>query len=129
MCSIRISTHVSVTIDEGAARGASAYLAESDAGPAGQICRDGAGCDILLQRCLRRGWRPTIRLKSKPWDSLHPPSSKYWLGADRLGRDQLSRLIYGARVSLLIGIGGVGMAVMPGHVHRRDGWLVRWRLG
>lgn len=52
--------------------------------------------------------------KSKPWDSLHPPSSKYWLGADRLGRDQLSRLIYGARVSLLIGIGGVGIAVILG---------------
>jgi peptide/nickel transport system permease protein len=52
--------------------------------------------------------------KAKPWDSLHPPSSKYWLGADRLGRDQLSRLIYGARVSLLIGIGGVGIAVLLG---------------
>ena len=52
--------------------------------------------------------------KAKPWDSLHPPSSKYWLGADRLGRDQLSRLIYGARVSLLIGVGGVGIAVLLG---------------
>ena len=36
------------------------------------------------------------------------------LGADRLGRDQLSRLIYGARVSLVIGIGGVGVAVCLG---------------
>jgi peptide/nickel transport system permease protein len=53
-------------------------------------------------------------VKTKPWDSLQPPSSKYWLGADRLGRDQLSRLIYGARVSLLIGIGGVAMAVCLG---------------
>jgi peptide/nickel transport system permease protein len=52
--------------------------------------------------------------KSKPWDSLKAPSSKYWLGADRLGRDQLSRLIYGARVSLLIGIGGVSIAVVLG---------------
>ena len=52
--------------------------------------------------------------KAKPWDSLHPPSSKYWLGADRLGRDQLSRLIYGARVSLMIGVGGVGIAVFLG---------------
>jgi ABC-type dipeptide/oligopeptide/nickel transport system permease subunit len=53
-------------------------------------------------------------VKTKPWDSLQPPSSKYWLGADRLGRDQLSRLIYGARVSLLIGVGGVAMAVCLG---------------
>jgi peptide/nickel transport system permease protein len=52
--------------------------------------------------------------KSKPWDSLQPPSSKYWLGADRLGRDQLSRLIYGARVSLVIGVSGVSMAVILG---------------
>jgi peptide/nickel transport system permease protein len=52
--------------------------------------------------------------KSKPWDSLTPPSSKYWLGADRLGRDQLSRLIYGARVSLLISVSGVSIAVMMG---------------
>lgn len=52
--------------------------------------------------------------KAKPWDSLHPPSATYWLGADRLGRDQLSRLIYGARVSLFIGVGGVGIAVLLG---------------
>ncbi len=52
--------------------------------------------------------------KSKPWDSLKPPSSQYWLGADRLGRDQLSRLIHGARVSLLIGVCGVSMAVTLG---------------
>jgi peptide/nickel transport system permease protein len=52
--------------------------------------------------------------KSKPWDSLKAPSGKYWLGADRLGRDQLSRLIYGARISLIIGVGGVSMAVLLG---------------
>jgi peptide/nickel transport system permease protein len=52
--------------------------------------------------------------KSKPWDSLQAPSSKYWLGADRLGRDQLSRLIYGARISLMIGVAGVSMAVVMG---------------
>ena len=51
---------------------------------------------------------PYDPVKAKPWDSLHPPSSQYWLGADRLGRDQLSRLIYGARVSLLIGVGHGG---------------------
>ena len=57
---------------------------------------------------------PYDPVKTKPWDSLHPPSSKYWLGADRLGRDQLSRLIYGARVSLMIGVGGVSIAVCLG---------------
>lgn len=57
---------------------------------------------------------PYDPIKSKPWDSLQAPSGKYWLGADRLGRDQFSRLIYGARVSLVIGIGGVGIAVLLG---------------
>ncbi|MDF3041322.1 MAG: binding-protein-dependent transport system inner rane component, partial [Thermomicrobiales bacterium] len=39
-----------------------------------------------------------------PADRLEPPSSKYWFGSDDLGRDVFSRVIYGARVSLLVGI-------------------------
>ena len=35
---------------------------------------------------------------------LSPPSAKHWLGTDNLGRDLLSRVIYGARVSLLVGV-------------------------
>jgi peptide/nickel transport system permease protein len=37
-------------------------------------------------------------------DRLKPPSSTYLLGTDQLGRDLLSRLIYGARVSMIIGV-------------------------
>jgi peptide/nickel transport system permease protein len=37
-------------------------------------------------------------------DALQSPSGKYWLGTDQLGRDVLSRLIFGARVSLIIGL-------------------------
>jgi peptide/nickel transport system permease protein len=37
-------------------------------------------------------------------DFLQHPSSKYLLGTDQMGRDILSRLIYGARVSMIIGI-------------------------
>ncbi|MCC6628797.1 MAG: ABC transporter permease [Chloroflexi bacterium] len=36
-----------------------------------------------------------------------PPSAQYWLGTDYLGRDILSRLIYGARVTLLVAITSV----------------------
>jgi len=68
----------------------------------------------ILVAVLAPWLAPHDPIKSKPWDSLHPPSGQYWLGADRLGRDQLSRLIYGARVSLVIGIGGVGIAVCLG---------------
>ena len=33
-----------------------------------------------------------------------PPSAAHWLGTDRLGRDMLSRLVYGARISLTVGV-------------------------
>jgi peptide/nickel transport system permease protein len=40
-------------------------------------------------------------------DSLSSPSSQYLLGTDRLGRDTLSRLIYGAQTALIVGFGTV----------------------
>jgi len=40
-----------------------------------------------------------------------PPNAEYWLGTDLLGRDLLSRLIYGARTSLVIGVIANGLAV------------------
>jgi peptide/nickel transport system permease protein len=43
-----------------------------------------------------------------------PPSGFFLLGADTLGRDQLSRILYGARVSLTIGIVANGLAMLIG---------------
>lgn len=43
-----------------------------------------------------------------------PPSSRFLLGTDLLGRDLLSRIIYGARTSLIIGIAANGVAVIIG---------------
>ena len=42
---------------------------------------------------------------------LKPSSTGHWLGTDNLGRDLLSRVIYGARVSLLVGLGGVAFGL------------------
>jgi len=47
-------------------------------------------------------------------DALLPPSATYPLGTDQLGRDVLSRLLYGTRISLVIGIIAVGIAVIVG---------------
>ena len=41
--------------------------------------------------------------------SSGPDGSVFWLGADVLGRDVLTRLLYGARVSLLVGIAAIGV--------------------
>jgi peptide/nickel transport system permease protein len=56
------------------------------------------------------------------------PSAEHWLGTDDLGRDELSRLIYGARVSLLVGVGtallstaiGIVVGSLAGYY---GGWL------
>ncbi|MFF7351405.1 dipeptide/oligopeptide/nickel ABC transporter permease/ATP-binding protein [Streptomyces filipinensis] len=42
------------------------------------------------------------------------PSAAHWLGQDSLGRDILSRLMYGARWSLAIGLGATGLALVVG---------------
>jgi peptide/nickel transport system permease protein len=42
------------------------------------------------------------------------PNSRFWFGTDTNGRDQFSRLLYGARTSLLIGIVANGIAVFVG---------------
>ena len=45
---------------------------------------------------------------------LQSPSSAHWLGTDELGRDEFSRLIYGARISLFIGFTGTAGGVILG---------------
>ena len=45
---------------------------------------------------------------------LLKPSAKHWLGTDVLGRDVLSRIIYGTQVSFLVGIVAVGIAALIG---------------
>ncbi|MEE1834721.1 dipeptide/oligopeptide/nickel ABC transporter permease/ATP-binding protein [Streptomyces sp. SP17KL33] len=42
------------------------------------------------------------------------PSADHWMGQDSLGRDILSRLMYGARWSLAIGLGATGLALLVG---------------
>ncbi len=48
------------------------------------------------------------------FDYLQQPSAKYWLGTDTLGRDTMSRLIYGCRIALLVGFVTTGVAAIAG---------------
>jgi ABC-type dipeptide/oligopeptide/nickel transport system permease subunit len=44
------------------------------------------------------------------------PSLDHWLGTDQLARDQLSRIAYGARVSLVVGLGSAAVASIIGSI-------------
>ncbi len=55
-----------------------------------------------------------LRLKPPAWSDGAEPG--YWLGTDELGRDLLSRLVYGARVSLGVGFATVGLTSAVGLV-------------
>ena len=47
-----------------------------------------------------------------PADRLQGPSARYLLGTDHIGRDFLSRIIYGARISLLVGLAATALNVV-----------------
>jgi peptide/nickel transport system permease protein len=56
-----------------------------------------------------------------------PPQVGHWLGSDQLGRDILSRLIYGSRVSLLVGFVATGVAIVIGTcLGAISGYTGRW---
>ncbi len=50
------------------------------------------------------------------WKLLTPPGKEFLLGSDYLGRDQLSRLLYGARVSLGVGFSVMAVSIIVGTV-------------
>ncbi len=43
-----------------------------------------------------------------------PPSAKHWFGTDIVGRDQLSRVMYGARIALIVGVSSILLSVLIG---------------
>lgn len=51
-----------------------------------------------------------------PAASWESPSAEHWLGTDSLGRDVLSRVVQGSRISLAVGAGSMGIALLIGMV-------------
>jgi peptide/nickel transport system permease protein len=57
---------------------------------------------------------PHPPLEMHPSDRLQGPSSRYPFGTDEFGRDTLSRLLYGTRISLLVAVLAVSLAAVTG---------------
>jgi peptide/nickel transport system permease protein len=79
-------------------------------------------------------WLGTIDPQAvAPVKRLKPPSAEFWFGTDMLGRDVYSRVVYGARVSLLVGLAvamfstllGVGIGLVTGYVRALDAIVMR----
>ncbi|HET9925604.1 MAG TPA: D,D-dipeptide ABC transporter permease, partial [Methylomirabilota bacterium] len=49
-----------------------------------------------------------------PSERLRAPSGAHWLGTDRMGADVYSRLLFGARITILIGLIAVGASLVIG---------------
>ena len=72
-------------------------------------------------------------LKVDPMNRLLPPSSSHWLGTDGFGRDMLTRVLYGARISLLVGLTtmigssvlGTAVGLIAGYFKSVDGFIMR----
>jgi peptide/nickel transport system permease protein len=68
-----------------------------------------------------------------PVKRLRPPSAQYWFGTDALGRDVYSRVIYGSRVSLIVGFAvaaiasciGTFIGLVSGFIRPLDAVLMR----
>lgn len=50
----------------------------------------------------------------EPMNRLHPPSAIHWFGTDHFGRDIFSRVLFGARLSLLIGLSVAALSAVLG---------------
>jgi peptide/nickel transport system permease protein len=59
---------------------------------------------------------PYDPFQTQPSQTLQQPSLQHWLGTDSLGRDQLSRVIYGTRISLTVAVIAVSIALGGGVV-------------
>jgi peptide/nickel transport system permease protein len=79
-------------------------------------------------------WLGTVDPQAvSPAKRLKPPSASFWLGTDMLGRDVYSRVVFGSRVSLTVGLAvaalstllGLAIGLVTGYVRRIDAVVMR----
>ncbi len=82
----------------------------------------------LVFAALFAGWiAPHDPLGTNAADSLAPPGASHILGADVMGRDLFSRIVHGARISLMVGIGSTLLGGLIGvAIGLASGYLLGW---
>ena len=69
---------------------------------------------LLAAAALGPALAPHDPNRLDPRAKAAPPSAAHWLGTDEFGRDMLSRLVHGARITLLVGLASVAVAAAGG---------------
>jgi len=76
------------------------------------------GLTLLVTMTALTVFAPVISsydpVKMAPQDRLQPPSMTHWFGTDAFGRDLFSRVLYGGRISLVIGVVAVSISLLIG---------------
>ncbi len=90
------------------------------------------GLVLFVGLCLAAVFAPLLATHD-PIDQsilyrLRPPSDSHWLGTDSYGRDVFSRILYGARISLIIGLASIALGLVVGGAlgilaGYRGGWV------
>ena len=78
-------------------------------------------------------WIAGDPFRQAPINRLRPPSERWWFGTDQFGRDVFARTVYGARVSLIVGISvalissaiGLAIGLVCGYFRWVDGVVMR----
>jgi len=82
---------------------------------------------LMVLAALLAPWLGTVDPQAlSPAQRLKPPSSEHWFGTDMLGRDVYSRVVYGARISLTVGIAVAALSVAIGLAIGLVTGFVRW---
>src|SRR3954468_21465802 len=100
-------------IGSGSLRGARSFLARLLKGRGGAFGL-GVALVLIFMALTAPLISPASPFRQDLLETLQKPSAAHLFGTDDLGRDVLSRVIYGSRVSLVVGLISIGVALLGG---------------
>jgi peptide/nickel transport system permease protein len=87
----------------------------------------GAVLLLMMLVAIFAPWLGTVDPQAvSPIRRLKPPSAEFWFGSDMLGRDVYSRVIYGTRVSLVVGLSVAVLSILIGLALGLVTGFIRW---